>query len=244
MPEFLKKALARGLTPGNVASWCTLEAMRRFGVLVGTLRLRAKAKLFGVKLGAGCTAHGPVGLMRWPGSAIVIGRGCSFISSWRRATAAAIGHPVRLRTFAPGARIEIGDGCQFTGASITCRSTAIAFGRNVLVGPGAVVTDSDFHKAWPVETRAVAPGMEADRPVSIGDGAWIGMHAIVLKGVAIGEGAVIGAGSVVTRDVPAFAVACGSPARVVSRRDAQGRRLDREGRQEADAHEPHACPHA
>ena len=72
--------------------------------------------------------------------------------------------------------------------------------------------------------------MEADRPVAIGDGAWLGMHAIVLKGVTIGEGAVIGAGSVVTRDVPAYAVACGSPARVVSRRDAQGRRLDQEGR--------------
>lgn len=230
MGEFFKKALARGLTPGNIASWCSLEAMRRFGVFFGTLRLRVKARLLGVKLGAGCTAHGPVGLLRWPGSAIEIGRNASFISSWRRATAAAIGHPVRLRTFAPGARIEIGDGCQFTGASVTCRSTSITFGRDVLVGPGVVVTDSDFHQAWPVAERAVEPGMEADRPVAIGDGAWLGMHAIVLKGVAIGEGAVIGAGSVVTRDVPAYAVACGSPARVVSRRDAQGRRLDQEGR--------------
>ena len=230
MADFLKKALARGLTPGNVVSWCALEAMRRFGALFGTIRLRVKARLLGVKLGAGCTAHGPVGLLRWPGSFIEIGRNASFISSWRRATAAAIGHPVRLRTFGPGARIEIGDGCQFTGASITCRSTAVLFGRDVLVGPGVVVTDSDFHQAWPVAARPVEPGMEADRPVAIGDGAWLGMHAIVLKGVAIGEGAVIGAGSVVTRDVPAYAVACGSPARVVSRRDAQGRRLDQEGR--------------
>ena len=212
MADFLKKALARGLTPGNVVSWCALEAMRRFGALFGTIRLRVKARLLGVELGAGCTAHGPVGLLRWPGSFIEIGRNASFISSWRRATAAAIGHPVRLRTFGPGARIEIGDGCQFTGASITCRSTAVVFGRDVLVGPGVVVTDSDFHQAWPVAARPVEPGMEADRPVAIGDGA------------------VIGAGSVVTRDVPAYAVACGSPARVVSRRDAQGRRLDQEGR--------------
>jgi len=230
MGEFFKKALARGLTLGNVLSWCSLEAMRRFGAFSGTLRLRMKARLFGVGLGTGCSAHGPVGLLRWPGSAIEIGRGCSFISSWRRATAAAIGHPVSLRTFGPGARIEIGDGCQFTGISVTCRSTAVVFGRNVLAGPGVVVTDSDFHQAWPVEARAVEPGMEADSPVRIGDGAWLGMHAIVLKGVAIGEGAVIGAGSVVTRDVPPFAVACGSPARVVSRRDARGHRLSLEGR--------------
>ena len=40
MGEFFKKALARGLTLGNIASWCSLEVMRRFGVFFGTLRLR------------------------------------------------------------------------------------------------------------------------------------------------------------------------------------------------------------
>ncbi|MBR6467076.1 MAG: acyltransferase, partial [Desulfovibrio sp.] len=80
MADFLKKALARGLTPGNVASWLSLEAMRRFGAFFGTIRLRVKARLLGVKLGAGCTAHGPVGLLRWPGSSIEIGRNASFIS--------------------------------------------------------------------------------------------------------------------------------------------------------------------
>jgi acetyltransferase-like isoleucine patch superfamily enzyme len=38
---------------------------------------------------------------------------------------------------------------------------------------------------------------------------------MILKGVTIGEGAVVGARSVVTNDVPAYAVAVGSPARVV-----------------------------
>ena len=45
---------------------------------------------------------------------------------------------------------------------------------------------------------------------------FVGMDALVLKGVTIGEGAVVGAGSVVTQDVPRRTVVAGNPARVVS----------------------------
>lgn len=51
--------------------------------------------------------------------------------------------------------------------------------------------------------------------VIIKDGAHIGIGAIIMPGVTIGEGAVIGAGSIVTKDVPAYSVAVGSPARVI-----------------------------
>jgi len=44
---------------------------------------------------------------------------------------------------------------------------------------------------------------------------WIGFNSIVLKGVTIGEGAVVGAGSVVTKDVPAWTIVAGNPARVI-----------------------------
>ncbi len=215
MSDFLKKALARGLTPGNVVSWLSQLWLRKAGLFSGTLRLRVKALLLGVELGPGVRAHGPVGLLRWPGSSIRLGRDVQLISSWRRATAAALSHPVRLRTFCPGAVIELGEGCQLSGTSITCRSTSIRLGRHVLAAPDVVIVDSDFHAPWPVATRATEPGFENDRPVVIGDGAWIGMRSTILKGVTIGPGAVIGAGSVVTRDIPANAVACGVPARVV-----------------------------
>jgi phosphonate metabolism protein (transferase hexapeptide repeat family) len=53
----------------------------------------------------------------------------------------------------------------------------------------------------------------ASMPISIGHDTWIGHGPILMPGVAVGNGSVIGSGAVVTRDVPAHAVAVGSPAR-------------------------------
>lgn len=54
--------------------------------------------------------------------------------------------------------------------------------------------------------------------ISIGEDCWLGTNVIVLPGVTIGRGSVIGAGAVVTKDVPAFSIALGVPARVVGQR--------------------------
>lgn len=54
-------------------------------------------------------------------------------------------------------------------------------------------------------------------PIEIGDGAWIGARAIILKGVKVGRYAVVGAGSVVTKDVPDEHIAVGNPARVIKK---------------------------
>lgn len=51
--------------------------------------------------------------------------------------------------------------------------------------------------------------------VSIGHDVWIGHGAILLPGVNVGNGAIIGAGSVVTKDVPAWHIVVGNPARVL-----------------------------
>lgn len=52
-------------------------------------------------------------------------------------------------------------------------------------------------------------------PIRICSKAWIGMNALILKGVTIGEGAVVAAGSVVTKDVEPWTVVAGNPAKVV-----------------------------
>lgn len=50
------------------------------------------------------------------------------------------------------------------------------------------------------------------------DDVWIGMNAVILSGVTIHQGAVIATGAVVTKDVPAYAVAGGVPAKVIKYR--------------------------
>ena len=53
------------------------------------------------------------------------------------------------------------------------------------------------------------------RPVLIKKGAWIGAGASIMPGVTVGRYAIVGAASVVTHDVPNYAVAVGSPAKVI-----------------------------
>lgn len=54
--------------------------------------------------------------------------------------------------------------------------------------------------------------------IEIGNDVWIGARAIILDGVSIGDGAIVAAGAVVTKDIPAYAVAGGVPARVIKYR--------------------------
>ncbi|MFW6868625.1 CatB-related O-acetyltransferase [Nocardioides sp. CPCC 206347] len=64
-------------------------------------------------------------------------------------------------------------------------------------------------------TMGAASVLGPREPVTIGNAVWIGDSVVITPGVTIGDGAVIGAGSVVTRDVPAYAVAAGNPARFI-----------------------------
>jgi acetyltransferase-like isoleucine patch superfamily enzyme len=93
----------------------------------------------------------------------------------------------------------------------------ITIGRRVGIGPGVKLLTSTH--ALPADpATAIMDGPLELAAVVIGDGADLGVGAIIMPGVTIGPGAQIGAGAVVTSDVPARAIAAGVPARVIRSR--------------------------
>ena len=124
-----------------------------------------------------------------------------------------IGGDVRTNLIvSAGARIIIGDGCRISNSTLFSEEE-IQIGPNVLIGGGCKIYDTDFHPL-DFETRAGNPiGGGETAKVSIGEGAFIGAHSIILKGTTIGKHAVIGAGSVVSGRVPDDEIWAGNPAR-------------------------------
>lgn len=89
----------------------------------------------------------------------------------------------------------------------------VTIGISVAIGPFVRIV-SDDHELGSPHRRA---GQSFTRPISIGNGVWIGASVTILGGVSIGDGAIIGAGSVVTRSVDSNTVVAGVPARVIRR---------------------------
>ncbi len=73
------------------------------------------------------------------------------------------------------------------------------------------------HEIGPHQYRA---GKDTTRPITIGDGVWIGARAVVLPGVTIGNGSIVAAGAVVNRPVGSNVLVAGVPARFVKHLDA------------------------
>src|SRR4051812_8281770 len=123
----------------------------------------------------------------------------------------------------PNGSCTIGNFTLLNGALIMAEER-IDIGSHCLISWNVGIADSDFHPLEPaqrvIDAQALAPYFK-DRParpklktapVKIGDNVWIGMNAVILKGVTIGDNSVVAAGSVVTKDVPANTIVAGNPA--------------------------------
>lgn len=102
-----------------------------------------------------------------------------------------------------GKDVFINSGCHFQDQG------GIEIGDGALIGHNVVLATIN-HDLHPKENRK-----NHYAPIKIGAHVWIGSNATVLAGVSIGEWAVVGAGAVVTKDVPAFTVVGGVPAKVL-----------------------------
>lgn len=94
--------------------------------------------------------------------------------------------------------------------------TEVRIGKHVLVANHVLINGYDGHPLDPIaRARGEGPGPGGFGPIHVGDYAWIGNAAIILKNVKIGRGAVVASGAVVTKDVPDLTVVGGNPARTI-----------------------------
>lgn len=135
-----------------------------------------------------------------------------------------------LLRFAHGGRITIGRSCYIGHGTRIWSGASVTVGDNVLIAHNVSIFDNLTH---PLDWRERRKHFDmiasrghpfdidlGDKPVTIGDDAWIGAQSIILRGVRIGARAIVAAGAVVTQDVPSDAIVGGNPARLLRHIDA------------------------
>lgn len=126
--------------------------------------------------------------------------------------------------FTKGIVKKMGKGCQILkGADIkedciigphtaigmnTLVQAGTIFKGGCMIGPNVHIYTQNHRYS---EEKHAWDGRTEIRPVTIGQGVWVGYAAIILPGVTIGDFSIIGAGSVVTKDIPAGVMAAGNP---------------------------------
>ncbi len=116
--------------------------------------------------------------------------------------------------------VTIGDGCKIQNSVSIYDGVTIE--SEVFIGPNTTFTNDKvpraFNTDWEITKTLVKRG------------ASLGAGCTIVCGVEIGEYSMIGAGSLVVKDVPAFTLVAGNPARFISKIDEQGNRLGRRER--------------
>ena len=116
-------------------------------------------------------------------------------------------------TFIEGG-VRIGDNVTIKNQCLIWEGVAIA--DNAFIGPNVVFTNDPWPRSPRLELARERYATKAWlRPTVIGEGASLGAGVTVMCGIVIGDYAMVGLGGVVTRDLPAYALAYGAPARVM-----------------------------
>jgi acetyltransferase-like isoleucine patch superfamily enzyme len=108
---------------------------------------------------------------------------------------------------------SIGQNCKISSHSFICEGVTIE--DEVMVAHGVMFTNGLYPRATNEDGSLQRDGDWECTPTLVRRGAALGSNSTIVCGVTIGEHALIGAGAVVTKDVPAFAIVAGVPARII-----------------------------
>lgn len=141
--------------------------------------------------------------------------GYNYVKSLSTMVDCKIGIGTYVRDSCQFVKTEIGRFCSIAPrVKIVCGEHPLS--TNVSTHPalysGKAIAGLSFNHIFPFEEyKTVEKGLYC----KIGNDVWIGSESIILGGITIGDGAVIAAGSVVTKDIPAYAIVGGAPARII-----------------------------
>jgi maltose O-acetyltransferase len=117
-----------------------------------------------------------------------------------------------FRIFTPEC-VRIGSNCVFAQGVFITGGGGVTIGDWVGIGPDVKIWSVN-HRFEDPDTPFIQQG-SSKKPVTIEDDVWLAANVMVLPGVTVGKGAVVSACAVVTRDVPAYSIVAGNPARVI-----------------------------
>ena len=110
-------------------------------------------------------------------------------------------------------KIAIGKFC-----SIACGTRFLFNCANHTLNSLSTYTFPLFYEEWNLEKSNVVSAWDNKGDIVIGNDVWIGYKAIILAGVKIGDGAIIGTRALVTKDIPAYSIVGGVPAKIIRKR--------------------------
>lgn len=110
-----------------------------------------------------------------------------------------------------GENVAINRNCSFY-ASFHIVDAFIKIGNNVAIGPNVTIFGAGHD-----HTKINLP--DTAKTVTVGNNVWIGGNSTILQGVTIGDGAIVAGGSVVSKDVEAWSIVAGVPAKFIKKRE-------------------------